>query len=92
MNAALWIGVFCVTVLVVATANGAEIRAKRSAAEDAIMTESDVMNRQRRGDISVMCTIKCTAYWTCRAKNGLIFGSCDYPSGCQCACPAWQKC
>uniref|UniRef100_A0A914VEB7 Uncharacterized protein n=1 Tax=Plectus sambesii TaxID=2011161 RepID=A0A914VEB7_9BILA len=92
MNAALLIGAFCMTMLVVATANGAEIRAKRNATEDAIMAQSDVMNRQRRGDISLECTAKCSAYWTCRAKKFFIFGSCDYPSGCQCNCFAWQDC
>uniref|UniRef100_A0A914X530 Uncharacterized protein n=1 Tax=Plectus sambesii TaxID=2011161 RepID=A0A914X530_9BILA len=91
MNAALLIGAFYV-LLVVATANGAEIRAKRSAAEDAIMAESDVLTRQRRGEISPECTGKCTAYWTCRAKGLLIFGNCDYPDGCECKCFAWQDC
>uniref|UniRef100_A0A914VR97 Uncharacterized protein n=1 Tax=Plectus sambesii TaxID=2011161 RepID=A0A914VR97_9BILA len=92
MNAALWIGAFCVTMLVVATANGAEIGAKRNATEDAIMGESDVMVRQRRGDISLECTAKCTVYWVCRVKNWLFGGNCDYPFGCKCACPAWQDC
>uniref|UniRef100_A0A914VS98 Uncharacterized protein n=1 Tax=Plectus sambesii TaxID=2011161 RepID=A0A914VS98_9BILA len=92
MNAALLIGAFCMTMLVVATANGAEIRAKRSAAEDAIMAESDVMNRQRRGDFNLECTAKCTGYWVCVAKNVFASATCDYPSGCECKCPFWQKC
>uniref|UniRef100_A0A914XMN6 Uncharacterized protein n=1 Tax=Plectus sambesii TaxID=2011161 RepID=A0A914XMN6_9BILA len=92
MNAALLIGVFCATMLVVATANGAEIRAKRTADDDAIIAESNVLTRQRRGGISLSCTGKCSAYWACRAKGLFIFDSCDYPSGCECKCFAWQNC
>uniref|UniRef100_A0A914X5A9 Uncharacterized protein n=1 Tax=Plectus sambesii TaxID=2011161 RepID=A0A914X5A9_9BILA len=75
MNAALLIGVFCMTMLVVANANGAEIRAKRQTGEDGNMAESDVLTRQGRGEISPECTAKCTAYWTCRVKNLLFLGN-----------------
>uniref|UniRef100_A0A914WGA5 Secreted protein n=1 Tax=Plectus sambesii TaxID=2011161 RepID=A0A914WGA5_9BILA len=65
MNAALLMmfGVFFVTLQVIATANRAEVRAKRNGTEDAIMAKSDVLTRQRRGDISWECTGKCAAYW-----------------------------
>lgn len=43
-------------------------------------------------DISLQCTIDCTSYWKCRAEHLFIFGECEYPSGCECNCFAWQDC
>uniref|UniRef100_A0A914WM32 Uncharacterized protein n=1 Tax=Plectus sambesii TaxID=2011161 RepID=A0A914WM32_9BILA len=94
MNAALlmMVGAFFVTLQVIATVDGAEIRTKSIATEDAVMAESDILTRQRRGAISWECTAKCAGYWICIVKGALTSESCDYPSGCECKCFASQKC
>uniref|UniRef100_A0A914ULI6 Uncharacterized protein n=1 Tax=Plectus sambesii TaxID=2011161 RepID=A0A914ULI6_9BILA len=84
MNAALLMVVFCATMLVAVSANRAEIRAKRYADEGGLMAESDILSRQRRGGIDLACTVMCSSYWACVARNILMPGNCNYPSGCEC--------